>query len=101
MYEVEYANSNKSAFSANLIAENIFAEIDEEVNRHLMMDEITDHWFDEASVKIQDSFVITSYGTKHRSQTMQDFSICIKWRNGNTAWVDLKDIKDPYPVQLV
>ena len=30
MYEVEYADGEKSALSANLIAENIFAQIDEE-----------------------------------------------------------------------
>ena len=94
MYEVEYVDRKKSAVSAKLIAEKMFVQIDEEENSHVLMEEITDHWFDEASVKIQDSFVITSYGTKHRSQTMQDFSICIKWRNGNTIWVALNEIKE-------
>ena len=51
MYKVEYMDSEKYALSANLIAENMFAKIDEEGNRHVIMDKITDHRFDEATVK--------------------------------------------------
>ena len=78
----------------------MFAHIYEEVNRHVLMDEITYHWFDEAAVKRQDVFVTTSYGTKLRRQTTQGVSLCIQWRDGNTTWVDLKDIKEAHTVQL-
>ena len=64
------------------------------------MDKINNHWFDEATVKSQDDFVTTSSGTKFRRQTTQGVSLCIKWRNGNTTWLALKDIKEAYPVQL-
>ena len=64
------------------------------------MGEITNHNFDEAELKSQEYFVITSYGTKHRRQTMQGVNLCIKWHNGNTPWVALKDIKEAHPVQL-
>ena len=66
----------------------------------MLMDNINDHRFDEAELKSQEYFVITSYGTKHRRQTMQGVNLCIKWHNGNTAWVALKDIKEAPPVQL-
>ena len=78
MYNVEYADSKKSALSANLIAENMFAQIYEEENRHWLMDNITEHWFDEVAVSSQDAFVTTSSGTKRRRQTTQVFSLCIK-----------------------
>ena len=93
MYEVEYADGEKSALSANLIAKNMFAQINEEGNFHVLMDKITDHRFDEAEVKIQDALVTTNSGTKRRRQTTQGVCICIKWRDGNTIWVALKDIK--------
>ena len=100
MYEVEYEDGDKSALSANLIAENMFAQIDEEGNGHVLMDEITDHQFDKAAVKSQEAFVTTSYGTKRRRQKTQGFSLCIKRRNGYTPWVAWKDIKEAHPVQL-
>ena len=53
----------------------------------MLMDEITDHRFDEASVKSQEAFVNTYSGTKRRSQTMKGVSLCMKWRNSNTTWV--------------
>ena len=100
MYEVEYADGENSDFSANLIAENMFTQIDKEGNRHVFMDNITDHWFDEAAVKSQDAFVTTCYGTKCRSQKTKGVSIFIKCCDGNITWVALKDLKDYYPVQL-
>ena len=41
MYKVEYADGEKFAFSANMTAENMVMQIDEEGNRHVLMDEIT------------------------------------------------------------
>ena len=66
----------------------------------MLMDKITDHRIDKAAVNSQDVFVTTSSGTKRRMQTTQGVSLCIKWRNSNTAWVALKDTKEDYPVQL-
>ena len=78
MYKVEYADGKKSDLYTNLIKENSFAYLDEEVNHHVIMDEITDHWFDDASVKSQDAFANIYSGTKRRRQTTQGVSMCIK-----------------------
>ena len=93
VYEVEYKNGEKSALSDNLIVENMFMQIEEEGNHHVLIDKITDHMFDEAAVKSQDAFVTTSSGTKPRRQTTQGASLCIKRRDKNTTWVALKDNK--------
>ena len=66
MYKVEYEDGEKSSLSAKLISEKMFMQIDEEVNRHVLMDKITGPWFDEVVVKSQDAFVHTSSGTKLR-----------------------------------
>ena len=93
MYKVKYVDNEIFALSANLILEKKIAQINEEVNRHVLIDEIADHRFDEVTVNSQDAFVTTSYGTKHRRQTMQGVSMCIQWRDRNKIWVALKDIK--------
>ena len=58
--DVEYADGKRSALSANLIAENMFAQIDEKENLHVLMDGITYHLFDDTSVKSHNEFVTTS-----------------------------------------
>ena len=43
MYEVEYQDGHKASLSANAIAQNMFAKVDEEGNIHIIFQEIVDH----------------------------------------------------------
>ena len=42
MYEFEYQDGRTVALAANLIAENLFVQFDEEGNRSVLFDEIVD-----------------------------------------------------------
>ena len=42
MYEVEFIDGHKQAMAANLIAENLFATVNEKGHRHLILDSIID-----------------------------------------------------------
>ena len=64
MYEVEYQDGHKSAMAANAIAQNLFAQVDAEGNRHVLFDEIIDHRTDGKEVKQQDAFLTTRSGTR-------------------------------------
>ena len=46
MYEVEYQDGHKASLSDNEIAQNMFAQVDEECNRHILFQEIVDHRVD-------------------------------------------------------
>ena len=98
--KVEYADIKKSPSSTNLIAENMFTQIDKEGNIHVLMDDITYHQFDEVDMNSHGAFVATSSGTQCRSQTTQGVSLCIKCHDGNTTWVALKYLKEDYPIKL-
>ena len=100
MYEVEYADVRNSALSANLIAENMFTQINKEGNHHVRVNDITYHRFYEAAVNSQESFVNTSSGTKRKRQTPQGVSLCIKCCNRDRTWVALKYIKEAYLNEL-
>jgi hypothetical protein len=78
MCEVEYPYGHKASLAANTIAENMFAQVGDEGNRHVLFEKIIDHRTDGTEVKQQDAFL----------------------KNGSTAWVSMKDIKGSYPVQL-
>ena len=54
MYEVEYQDGHMEALAANLIAENLFAQVDEEGNRSVMFDKIVDVSTDGTQVLQQD-----------------------------------------------
>ena len=99
MYEVEYLDGYKTSLAANVIAENLFAQVDEEGNRQVLFDEIVEHRTDGTEVKQQDAFITTKSGTKRRKETTKGWELLVRWKDGSTTWVVLKDIRHSYPVQ--
>ena len=100
MYEVEYQEEHTAALAANIIAENILAQVDEEGKRSVLFDEIVDVRTDGTQVLQQDAFVTTSSGTQRRVTTTNGWDVNLKWKDRSTTWNKLKDIKYSYPVQL-
>jgi hypothetical protein len=64
MYEVEYPDGHKASLAATVIAENMFAQVDDEGNRHVLFEEIIDHRTDGMEVKQQDAFLTTRNGNR-------------------------------------
>ena len=100
MYEVEYHDGSKQAMAANVIAENMFASVDEEGYRHKLLDTIIDIRKTDEAVKKEDSFVTTANGNKRRIETTKGWEVLVQWKDGTTTWSMMKDVKDSYPVQL-
>jgi hypothetical protein len=100
MYEVEWLDGHKEQLSANVIAENLFAQVDSEGNQFSLFDDIIDHRKTEEAVRHEDAFHNTKSGMKVRMPTTKGWEICIQWKDGSTNWIELKDVKNSYPVQL-
>ena len=99
MYEVEYQDGTKASLEANYIAENLFAQVDQEGNRHVLLDEIIDYRVNGREVKLQDAFITTGTGTRRRRETTIGWELLAQWKDRSTNWVSLKDPKEAYPVQ--
>ena len=100
LYEVEYLDGYKASLAANAIAENLFAQIDEEGNRFVTLDSIISHRVDGTQVSKDCAFITSHNGGKRRKETTKGWEILIQWKDGTTTWEKLKDVKDSYPVQL-
>lgn len=74
--------------------------IDDEGNRHILLDDIIDHRRSENAVDKEDAFVTMSNGVKRRRQTTQGWQMLCQWRDGSTNWVALKDMKQSYPLKV-
>ena len=90
----------QAALSANHIAENLFAQVDDEGNCHVLMHEIIDHRTNGQEVKQQDAFLTTKMGTKRCRETTKGWELLVEWKDGSTTWVALKDMKESFPVQV-
>ena len=99
MYEVEYQEGTKASLAANYIAENFFTQVDQEGNRHILLDELIDYRVNGCEVKLQDAFITTGTGTRRRHETTIGWKLLVQWKDRSTNWVSLKDLKESYPVQ--
>lgn len=99
-YEVEFIDGRIEVLTANVIAENLLAQVDEEGHRTLLLEQIEDYKEDESITKRNDQFYITASGLKKKKRTTKGWTFYTRWRDGSGDWIDMKDLKDSYPVQL-
>ena len=78
MYEVQYLDGEKALLAANSIAENLFAQIDDDGNHQVLMDDIIGYRSNEHDVKQQDAFIVTNTGTKRRKETTKRMGVANK-----------------------
>jgi hypothetical protein len=94
MYEVEFYDDAKEAFAANIIAENLIAQVDEAGNRFVLMKEITGHQKGDDAMLEEDSWIATKSGTHRRKPTTRGWLIQVDWKDGCSSLLPLKDIKN-------
>jgi hypothetical protein len=100
MYEVEFPSGQTEAFLANIIAENMFAQVDDEGHRNVLMKDIIDHHKNGRAVEAEDAFITTSHnGVKRRRETTIGWELLVHWRDGSTSWLPLKDLKNSFPIE--
>ena len=99
-YVVEFTDGTEENYFANVIAENMFAQVDGEGRQYLLMQEITDHRRNELAVKVDNGFVLTRNGNRVPKKTTAGWELMVTWKDWSSDWIKLKDIKDSYPVQV-
>ncbi|KAI2502896.1 Reverse transcriptase (RNA-dependent DNA polymerase) [Fragilaria crotonensis] len=99
-YEVHYLDGQIEELTANLIAENLMAQVDEEGRRQMMLSDIIDHRVLPDAIPQSQGTYVNTYGVKRRKTTTRGWELLVEWRDGSSDWVTLKDLKDSYPVEL-
>jgi hypothetical protein len=99
-YEVEYVDGNVEELTANIIAENLIAQVDDEGRRQMMFEEIIDHRTTPEAVPKSQGTYVNQYGVRRQKLTTRGWELLIQWKDGSTDWIALKDFKESYPVEL-
>jgi hypothetical protein len=100
MYEIEYADGHIDELTANVIAENLIAQVDEEGRRQMMLGEIMDHRVLQDAIPKSEGTYVNPYGIKRQKMTTRGWELLVEWKDGSSDWVALKDLKESYPVEL-
>ena len=97
VYEIQFSDSQVLEYSATLIAEHLYSQVDEEGSHQVLMDEIVDHKKDSMAVPKSDGTFLHK-GKTHKPLTTHGWKLCIQWKDRSTSWECLADLKEAYPV---
>ena len=99
-YGVEYIDGVSEVLTANTIAENILAQVDDNGYHSRELDEILDYRMTNEAVPKHQGWITTHTGTKCRTITTKGWDILVQWKDGLMDWNTLKDLKNTYPVEF-
>lgn len=97
VYKVEYLDGHTESCAANIITENIYAQIDEEGNHFLFLGEITDHHSHNTAIHHEDKFIM--HGNKIPCRTTQGWYLLVTWCD-SSSWEPLCNRKDSHPIEV-
>ncbi len=88
IYEVQFPDGHIEEYAANALTKNIYLQVDAEGIRHLIIDEIINHYRDNDAVCITDKWV-HGHANRSRHPTTKGWKIQVRWKDGTTSWEPL------------
>jgi hypothetical protein len=98
VYEVAFPDGTMTEYSANLIATAMFAQVDDDGRSYNIIDKIVDHRKTTKAISEEEAYIVIR-GKKHPVRTTKGWEMCVLWKNGDTSWEKLKDMKEANPIE--
>jgi len=99
-YEVQFPDGTTDEIEANVIAESMITECDQDGRHYKLFREISDHRKDSTALNVAKGSFMTSAGNPVSKKTTKGWHILVEWRDGSMSWHKMAEIKEAYPVQL-
>jgi hypothetical protein len=98
-YDVEFDDGLVKEYTANVIADELYAQTDDEGFTTNHLDGIVDFRKLNDAVSWTDAYVQPKGGAKRLRKTTCGWQFLVRWKSNATEWIPLKDMKESYPVQ--
>lgn len=100
IYEVELPDGTYNDYSANVLIENIMANVDDNGQTSLLLDDIIGHRYNPDCLQESEGWYETPQGAKKRRITTRGCDINVLWKDGTSSWIPLKDMKEANPLEV-
>ncbi len=94
VYLAEFPDGSISEYSANIIAESIYNQVNIGGYDYTLFDSIIGHEYEPLTTDNS----ITSENLV--SKSTEGWKICLQWKDGSSSWHPVIDVKNSVPVQL-
>lgn len=100
VYDVEFPDGAVRQYAANIIAENMYSQVDSEGFQYELLDSIIDCAKDGNALEKGQEYVVTKRGRQRISHTTAGWKLLVLWKGGGEQWIPLKDLKESNPVEV-
>jgi hypothetical protein len=97
-YEIEFPDGRIDEYTAN-VTENVYDQCYIEGRQFNLMEGIIDHKTDGHAIAPADKYIKHCSNKKVR-KTTKGWHLCVEWKDGNTSWERLADLKESNPVEV-
>jgi hypothetical protein len=92
--EVEFPDGTIQDYAANVVAEVLFTQVDQDGNRHLLLKEIIGHEKDASAPTFE------ALQETRRLFTTKRWSLHCLWADGSTSWEAFCNLKESNPIEV-
>lgn len=98
---IEFPDGQVKEYAANIIAENLLTQVDEDGYSLTMMKDILASQKDaQIVVPIDSANVIMANGQSRPRKTTKGWKLLVLWEDGLKSWIPLKDMKESHPFEV-
>ena len=98
--DIEFTDGSIERHAANIIAQNMHAQVDSKGHQHLIMDEIVNHEADAAAAPVLEGCCALPNGNWKAKMTARGWKLLVQWKDGSVSWEKSKDLKDSDPIEV-
>ena len=100
VYDVEFDDGTIRKYGANIIAQNIFEQVDDEGYSLTKLEGIIDYVKEDDAVPKSRSTFKTKSGQIRKRRSTKGWKLLVKYTDGTQQWVPLKILKETNPVEV-
>ena len=93
LYDVEIPDGATKEYTANMIAEHIYSQVDAEGLSYALLDDTIGHQKRKGAISLAELM-------KANRTTTKGWELHVRWHDGSTDWIPLKDLKHSNPIEV-
>ena len=98
VYDVQFPDGEIKEYVVNVIAENMYSQVDTDGYRYQILDCITDHRKNKNALEKDELYITTKSGHRRMRQTMAGWNLLVM-KNGQQEWMPLSILKNLNPLE--
>jgi hypothetical protein len=93
-------NADETILNANLIAEAMYVQCDQDGNQYVLLDSIIDHKQLDTAIRPSDQKIVCPDRRTYMKRSTIAWQVCCQWKDGSTSWESLADLKESHSLEI-